>query len=102
MILNMAVVFAASFGVCLLLTPLVRKLAIRFGELDMPGEARRVHKVPVPRLGGLAMYVAFAIGVLLTFALDIGRVYAGNTNNRFEGWRVVLMLVGAGLIAVVM
>src|SRR5919201_6654161 len=101
MILIMAVVFAASFGVSLLFTPLVRRTAIRFGKLDVPNEARRVHKVPVPRLGGLAMYAAFAVGVLLTFVLDIGRVYGGNTNNRFEGGRVLLMLVGAGIIAAV-
>src|SRR5437899_619287 len=102
MIVNMALVFAASFGVCVLFTPLVRRIAIRFGEFDMPGDERRVHKVPVPRLGGLAMYAAFAVGVLLTFVLDIGRVYGGNTNNRYEGGRVLLMLAGAGIIAVVM
>src|SRR5438477_6934208 len=102
MILTMAVVFAASFGVSLLFTPLVRKTAIRFGELDVPNEERRVHRVPVPRLGGLAMYAAFAVGVMLTFVLDIGRVYGGNTNNRFEGSRVLLMLAGAGIIAAVM
>lgn len=57
-----ALSFAAALVVGLLITPVVRHYAHRLELLDMPGE-RKVHQVPVPRLGGVAMVVAFAVGV---------------------------------------
>jgi len=51
----------AAFALVLVLTPLVRRLALRAGALDHPGP-RRVHKDAVPTLGGLAM-VAATLGV---------------------------------------
>lgn len=50
--------------VSLLLTPVVRKLAIKINAMDTPGE-RKVHLKVMPRLGGLAVYASFAIVVLL-------------------------------------
>lgn len=44
--------------VCTLLTPLVRKLALRVGALSPPG-GRHIHHAPTPRLGGLAILMAF-------------------------------------------
>lgn len=41
------------------LTPLVARLAVRVGAVDMPG-VRKIHTVPIPRLGGLAILVAVA------------------------------------------
>ncbi|HVO68777.1 MAG TPA: MraY family glycosyltransferase, partial [Aggregatilineaceae bacterium] len=52
--------FAASLG----LTPLTRQLARRFGIVDKPS-ARKVHQVPTPLMGGLAIYGAFMIALLL-------------------------------------
>lgn len=46
-------------------TPLVKKLAISVGAMDIPKDNRRMHKKPIPRLGGLAIFVAFVISVLL-------------------------------------
>src|SRR4051812_26757187 len=103
----MALVFGVTFAVSFLLTPVVRRIAIRRGHLDLPNEERRVHKAPVPRLGGLAMFAAFAVGVGLTFFIDIGRdtdpaIIKLRPNNVFEPGRFALLLVGAGIIAVVM
>lgn len=47
------------------LTPQVKNLAIRFGAVDRP-DARRVHKGVIPRLGGLAIFGAFFLSVLVT------------------------------------
>src|SRR5689334_18010454 len=103
----MAFVFGVTFAVSFLLTPIVRRTAIRMGHLDVPNEERRVHKDPVPRLGGLAMFAAFAVGVGLTFFLDIGRdtdpaIIRLRPNNVFEPGRFGLLLLGAGIIAAVM
>ena len=50
------------------LTPLVRRACERAGWLDAPGEARRVHRRAVPRLGGVAIYAA-VVGPLAALAL---------------------------------
>lgn len=44
-------------------TPLFRRLAPRLGFMDQPS-ARKVHTTPIPRLGGLAIYLAFVIALL--------------------------------------
>lgn len=46
-----------------LATPLTRVLARRLGMLDQPG-LRKGHRLPVPLLGGLAMYVGLAVAFL--------------------------------------
>lgn len=51
----------ALFAV-VLLTPFVRLLAIRVGALDFP-DARKVHRRPTPRLGGLAVLGGVTAGV---------------------------------------
>ncbi len=56
-----ALSFAAALVVGLLITPVVRHYAHRLELLDMPG-GRKVHQVPVPRLGGVAMVIAFGVG----------------------------------------
>ena len=55
-----AVVLAVALGTTLLLTPVVRLLAIRFGAVVTPSsDARHVHTRPTPTLGGMAMFVGF-------------------------------------------
>ena len=51
-------------------TPLVKKLAIGVGAVDVPKDNRRMHKVPTPRLGGLAIFAAFIVSVLLFAEID--------------------------------
>ena len=53
-----------TFILSLVITPFIKKLAIKFGAVDKPDE-RKVHKKLMPRLGGIAIYVSFIIGVFL-------------------------------------
>ncbi|MFN0124192.1 MAG: glycosyltransferase family 4 protein [Blastocatellia bacterium] len=57
------VLFAISAIASFLLTPLVRRLAIRWGAVDLPG-GRRIHAQPTPRLGGVAIYISFVLTLL--------------------------------------
>ena len=50
-------------------TPFVKKLAEKVGAIDVPRDKRRVHDHPIPRLGGLAIFIAFMVGALL-FVLE--------------------------------
>lgn len=47
-----------------LLVPFVKKIAEFVGALDMPNK-RKVHKEPIPRLGGLAIFFSFLLGYML-------------------------------------
>ena len=55
------VLFYAAFFSSLILTPLIRDLALARGWVDRPDGRRKTHRVPVPRLGGIAVHLAFAL-----------------------------------------
>ena len=76
--------FIALLASLLLVVP-VRALALRVGMVDMPGP-RKVHLTPIPLLGGLAMYAAVVISVLLAF-------------NGPARAQIVGILIGATLVA---
>ena len=62
LVLSVVVSFAA--------TPLVKSLAYKVGAVDVPKDNRRMHKTPIPRLGGLAIFIAFLFSVLLFAKID--------------------------------
>jgi UDP-GlcNAc:undecaprenyl-phosphate/decaprenyl-phosphate GlcNAc-1-phosphate transferase len=71
-----ATVFAVAFGVTLVLTPVAGWLARRLGALAQPDE-RRVHKVPTPYFGGLAMLFGFGAALLVASRMDaFGAVFS--------------------------
>ena len=47
-----------------LFIPLVKRIAKHIGAIDIPNE-RKVHKNPIPRLGGLGIYAGFLLGYML-------------------------------------
>jgi len=55
---------AISFAISALLSPLLRRLALRAGLLDRPNE-RSSHVTPTPRNGGIAILVAIGVVMLL-------------------------------------
>jgi UDP-GlcNAc:undecaprenyl-phosphate/decaprenyl-phosphate GlcNAc-1-phosphate transferase len=63
-------VFGMALGASLAGTPVARELARRWGVLDQPSH-RKVHINPTPLLGGLAVYGAFWLAVLLVSRLEI-------------------------------
>lgn len=62
------IAFAVAVLLSFIMTPFVKKLAEKVGAIDVPKDSRRVHKVPTPRLGGLAIYLSFLITVI-TFGM---------------------------------
>ena len=59
--------------VSLLLTPVVKAFSIKVGAVDVPNDDRRMHKHPIPRLGGLAIFFGFVVAMLLFVPLDKAR-----------------------------
>jgi UDP-GlcNAc:undecaprenyl-phosphate GlcNAc-1-phosphate transferase len=77
-----------------LATGLVRRLAIRWGAVAHPRQ-RDVHTVPIPRMGGMAMYIGVCGGMLLAHQLPVLR-------RAFEySLDPVAVLLGGGLIMVI-
>jgi len=84
--------FVLAFVLALGLTPLVKRFAIRVGAVDKPNH-RKVHTKLMPRLGGLAMFLAF-VGALAVAVFLV----AGEQSHVV--WGILLggslvMLVGA-------
>ena len=67
--------FLVALAVVLVLTPVVGRVARGLGVVDEPLERRRVHLLPVPRLGGLALFLGLFIPALAF--LDLTRPYRG-------------------------
>jgi len=107
-----------ALAVSWLLTPYVRSLAIRKGAIDDPKrDDRRIHKEPLPRWGGLAIYagIVAALALILPFAFPhtaaypmylIGMVLIGGVLvvvgamddlYQFSAKIQALMLLGAGV-----
>jgi len=57
--------FSLSFLIALLVTPLVRRKAIEWGAVAVPDEGRHIHASPTPRLGGVAIYLAFMAPLMI-------------------------------------
>ncbi|MBR1689726.1 MAG: undecaprenyl/decaprenyl-phosphate alpha-N-acetylglucosaminyl 1-phosphate transferase [Oscillibacter sp.] len=60
-LLALLVALVVSF----LMTPVVKTFAYKVGAIDVPKDDRRMHKVPIPRLGGLAIFIGFMVSILL-------------------------------------
>lgn len=59
-------IFLIAVVTSFLVTPLVERLARRFKVLDYPSR-RKIHKTPVPLLGGLPIFVGFNAAILASF-----------------------------------
>lgn len=61
--------FLMALSISWWLTPEIRARAMRLGLVDKPGEERRIHKVAVPRLGGVALYISIVATLVITMAI---------------------------------
>ena len=62
--------FLISFAISLILTPVVIKVGPKFGYLDIPKDNRRMHKRPMPIAGGVAIYLATTVAILVFIPLN--------------------------------
>ncbi|MBI4049663.1 MAG: undecaprenyl/decaprenyl-phosphate alpha-N-acetylglucosaminyl 1-phosphate transferase [Candidatus Doudnabacteria bacterium] len=69
--------FALAFLVSFVGTFLVARIAVRKKILDVPDNERRLHKHPVPTMGGIAVFVSFFL-VTLTIGVLLGYLLNGN------------------------
>ena len=83
---NIILALVIAFIITFIATPVVKAFAVQVGAIDIPDKKRHIHEHPIPRMGGLAIFIGFILSVLL-FA---------NITTQVRG-----ILFGAILIAVV-
>jgi UDP-GlcNAc:undecaprenyl-phosphate GlcNAc-1-phosphate transferase len=94
------IVFLTALLLSFVLTPFASRLGQRLGLVDRPG-GRRKHQGVIPRSGGLALYAAFTLTVLLTLALPallsptLATVWLPPRNDPNELIRLIALLIGA-------
>jgi UDP-GlcNAc:undecaprenyl-phosphate GlcNAc-1-phosphate transferase len=68
---SLAFLVVCSFIIALILTPLFRDCAIRLGLVDAPGDPRKIHERPIPRIGGVAIIGTYLAAFALLFVLPL-------------------------------
>ena len=96
---DIAIAFLIAFLTAFMATPHTIKIAKKLGAVDTPKDARRINKVTMPRLGGLAVLAGFFVSV--TYLLIVMTIenkidlYQENYVSKLFGF-----VVGAGLIGI--
>ena len=63
-VITLLITILCAFLITFTTTPIARVLAFKVGAVDIPKDNRRMHKKPIPRMGGLAIFLGFAITVI--------------------------------------
>ena len=71
------------------MTPPVRVLAFRIGAVDIPLDQRRMHKKPIPRIGGLAIFFGFTASTM---------IFCNPTKELLTIWIGGFVLVALGIL----
>ncbi|MEL7672815.1 MAG: MraY family glycosyltransferase [Chloroflexota bacterium] len=90
-LLSFAIVLGLSFGLSFLLTPLAQRLGVRLGIVDVPRD-RHLHPRVTSKFGGLAMFVAFVVAVVVAQFLPVERT------DEKEIIRLIGLLLGGTFI----
>ncbi|MFO0895656.1 MAG: MraY family glycosyltransferase [Phycisphaerales bacterium] len=65
-------VFVVAFFATLLMTPVVRRMAVAADVIDHPDQTRKLHAYPIAYLGGLAVFFGVLMGVAASYVLVRG------------------------------
>lgn len=84
-------VFIIALALSLLLTPFVRKLALKNNLLREPN-ARDLHTTAKPRVGGIAIYVAFVLPLVCALPLKT------DISILLQDYRILIILCGATIM----
>lgn len=87
------IVFNAALATALLAVPLARWLSVRFGIISVPG-GRRQERAPMAKMGGLAIFAGFTVGILLAQLVAIDR------QDPNEAARLAGLLIGGLVITI--
>jgi UDP-GlcNAc:undecaprenyl-phosphate GlcNAc-1-phosphate transferase len=97
---SMIFLAAASFALTLVLTPRFRNMALRLKLVDEPDHHRKIHSVPIPRIGGVAIAAAVmgAFGLLFLFRLKAGLILSADVPFVLRLLPAVTVIFCVGLV----
>lgn len=93
-------VLLVAFVVSLIMTPIMRKLAMANGIVDWPDLKRKQHIEPVAYLGGVAVFVGWLLGVIVCFFLTPHTAVMEQVSASSVQFPMSI-IVGAGIICLV-
>ena len=76
-IARIAAALVSALLIAFITTPVVKSLAQIVGAVDVPKDGRRMHDHPIPRMGGLAIFLGFLLSTLLFVPMSSKRDAAG-------------------------
>jgi UDP-GlcNAc:undecaprenyl-phosphate GlcNAc-1-phosphate transferase len=91
----------AAMGLVVLLTPAVGGLARRVGAVDNPDDARRINVLPVPRLGGVALFFGIFVPALALLLIGAAVATTVGVIDDFRGLEWWQKLGGQGVAAAI-
>lgn len=74
---NYIYVFYAAFLVAFIATPMLRQVALHFGVIDEPDRVRKMHAKPIAYLGGVAVFLGWLCGLMVSQFLVLHRFEPG-------------------------
>ena len=95
---DIAIAFTIAFVTSFMLTPHTIKLAKKLGAVDTPKDQRRINKITMPRLGGLAVIMGFVVSV--TYLLVVMSIESNidlleeNYNFKLIGFAIGGLVIG--------
>ena len=88
--------FLASTTISLLITPLIRLVAIKLNILDLPSK-RKIHKKPMPLLGGIPIFIAFNLTIFLGILFNFEYLEKFYTSKWMSIFIAQVIILGIGI-----
>src|SRR4030042_3401798 len=97
--LKYLIVFVAAPLCARAVTPLVRSFARRFGAIDLPG-GRKIHSQPMPRLGGLSIFISYYLILAAASRFDFFHFPADFFRTEHHAWIFLAtgLVLGIGIV----
>ena len=84
--------FFLAAAITVILTPIAIKLAPKIGAMDVPKDGRRMHDHPVPRFGGLGIFIGMLVAILICVPRTEGLLGAAQVKGFLAGAAVIVIV----------
>ena len=91
---DVIITFMIAFIVSYICVPISMKIAKQVGAIDLPNEARKKHKIAMPRLGGIAIIIGFLVALIYVIATKV--LVEGN-HELFTGNLKILLTISLSM-----
>lgn len=91
----MLIYFGLAFGLSIISTLAIKKIAYKFQIVDQPNLARKIHREPIPLLGGIGIFAAFFLTILIAY------LSTNHFRHEYIHWPELLAIfIGGGMIMI--